>query len=277
MTRAGYLTAALVVPWLLADVENRLEHSDDGETLDTAFVQDASRTRLPSAAEIQLVIEGLTALGVLVDSPGGLRLRKTALTATSQYRQGVQDAITASEAAHRADDTALCASIPTWVPNDLRDCVRAESADLRAAIVGVISSARRRLVLASPFWDVDTAVEIGDIVRRRVESGVVVDVLSRSGDDPGVVALRRAVGFTTALRIYAWYERAAETHDTTTFHFKAVIADDGERAYLGSANLTRSGLRATMELGLIVKRDLGLRIARIVDGVIAVANRVVAG
>jgi len=51
--------------------------------------------------------------------------------------------------------------------------------------------------------------------------------------------------------ILSWYEGAGT--ETQVFHFKAVSADTGQRAYMDSANMTVSSLRSRMELGVILR------------------------
>ncbi|HEY3383760.1 MAG TPA: phospholipase D-like domain-containing protein [Vicinamibacterales bacterium] len=274
MERSAYVAAARVVPWLVADIEASLGRCSDGDLIDERFLQDSASTRLPSDEQVALVTRGLKAVGVLRESTRGVEFQKTGMQDTAGYRQGVRDTVAAGERERSCrDDISLCAAVPNRAPDNIRECATIEASDLRSGIVGLISATNRRLVLASPFWDADTAADIADIVRRRIECGVTVDVLSRGDSSNGVYRLRKAIGNTSALRIFRWYENQGAGQGVTTFHFKAVVADDGHRAYLGSANLTRGGLRATMELGLIVKGDIGRRVARIVDSVLAASER----
>jgi phosphatidylserine/phosphatidylglycerophosphate/cardiolipin synthase-like enzyme len=75
-------------------------------------------------------------------------------------------------------------------------------------------------------------------------------------------------------RFFAWYEPSEnDPFGTRTFHFKAVIADDGLKAYLGSANLTTAGLRSRMEMGVILTGEPAVQVAQIVDIVLSQANR----
>lgn len=57
-----------------------------------------------------------------------------------------------------------------------------------------------------------------------------------------------------------------------TFHFKAAVADQGTKAYLGSANLTTSGLRSRMELGVILTGEVAGQLHRVIVAALALAS-----
>ena len=67
------------------------------------------------------------------------------------------------------------------------------------------------------------------------------------------------------LKIYEFNE---EQHETATFHAKAVIVDR-ERAYLGSANMTESSLRNSIELGAVISGESIPELAKTVDEMLA--------
>lgn len=130
-----------------------------------------------------------------------------------------------------------------------------------------------RIVLAAPFWDRATALQLSELLERRLTAGVCVDILTRSaaktGDGYAVLASR--LGSHPQLRLYRWYERnSADMFGAQTFHFKAVVIDDGARAYLGSANMTAGGLRSRMELGTELQGEGARTLARVLDVVLAI-------
>ncbi len=270
MSRAIYLQAVAVVPWLLKDVEAALERSRDGDVVDPEFVRQHCKGRTPSREETALALKGLKNVGILRQAGINLAVDRNMFEATSGYRCGVWEVFALPK---RVDDLSpsLCVGLPPQISKTARDLISAQASDLRSAIVSVISAANRRLVLASPFWDVKTAADIGELARRRASAGAKIDVLGRSASDRAMNTLVKIFADAPGFRLFKWYQaRPAST--AMTFHFKAVVADDGERAYVGTANLTEAGLRSTMELGFIVGHQPGRQVAGILDAVIGVSD-----
>lgn len=270
MSRAIYLQAVAVIPWLLKDVEAALERSRDGDVVDPEFVRQHCRSRTPSREETALALKGLKDVGVLRKTGTSLAVNRNAFEATSGYRCGVWEVLALPK---QIDDQppSLCVGLPPQIPKTARDLISVQASDLRSAIVSVISAANRRLVLASPFWDVKTAVDIGELARRRASAGAKVDVLGRSASDRAMKTLVKMFADAPGFRLFKWY-RARPASTAMTFHFKAVVADDGQRAYVGTANLTEAGLRSTMELGFIVGLQPGRQVAGILDAVIEMSD-----
>jgi len=270
VSRAIYLRAVAIVPWLLKDLEAALERSRDGDVVDPGFVRQHCRGRTPSREETALALKGLTNVGILRKAGSNLTVDRNVFDATSGYRCGVWEVLALPK---RVDDQSpsLCVGLPPQIPKAARDLISVQASDLRSAIVSVISAANRRLVLASPFWDVKTAAEIGELARRRASVGTKIDVLGRSASDRAMNTLVKIFAAAPGFRLFKWYQpRPASS--TMTFHFKAVIADDGQRAYVGTANLTEAGLRSTMELGFIVGPQPGRQVSCILDAVIGMSD-----
>lgn len=72
--------------------------------------------------------------------------------------------------------------------------------------------------------------------------------------------------------IFSWFEGSGK--DTETVHFKAISADRGQGAYIGSANMTSSSLRSRMELGVILTGAPAFQLDRILRVVITMASPV---
>jgi hypothetical protein len=275
MTEPGYAAAARTVGWLLIELETSLNGLAPGTVLDNASIRDACATRVPTSDEISVAVNGLVDLGVLRPSGRGYVFDAQSFLNTRDYRRGFRDGVAA--ALHVSDPTAfsLCMAVPPHLPQRFKQDIADAAADLRASIVNVVAAATHRLVLASPFWDLATAADIGELARRRVEAGVTLDILGRSdAKDEAMSHLNQLFVGRQGVRVFRWYEPVPTREAVTTFHFKAVVADDGARAYVGTANLTRSGLRSTMELGFIVGGTQGRAVARIIDLVISISERV---
>lgn len=272
MSRAIYLQAVAIVPWLLRDVEAALERSRGGDVVDPEFVRQHCTTRTPSREETALALKGLKDIGILRKAGNTLAVDTSVFEATSGYRSGVWEVLALPKrVAH--EPPSLCVGLPPQVSKKARELMSMQAPDLRSAIFSVISASSRRLVLASPFWDVKTATEIGELARRRSHAGVSVDILGRAASDRATTTIIKIFAGARGFRLFKWYQERPRAA-ATTFHFKAVVADDGQRAYVGTANLTEASLRSTMELGFVVGPEPGRQVAEILDVVIGMSELV---
>jgi hypothetical protein len=272
MSRAIYLHATTVVPWLLKDLEAALVLSTDGDVVNPEFVRQHCTSRTPSREETALALKGLNGIGILRKTGSNFAVDRTAFEASRGYRSGVWDVLALPKRA-AGDSPSLCVGLPPLIPQIARRSISARTPDLRAAILSVISASSRRLVLASPFWDVTTATEIGELAKRRSDAGVRVDILGRSASDRVTTTIVKLFAGARGFRLFKWYQARPQTA-ATTFHFKAVVADDGQRAYVGTANLTQASLRSTMELGFVIGPEPGCQVAEILDVVIGMSELV---
>jgi phosphatidylserine/phosphatidylglycerophosphate/cardiolipin synthase-like enzyme len=218
-------------------------------------------------------MSALASIGILKEDNRVYLLNETKLFQTEGYRTGAQEALALRTGADH-EQPLLFASVPSGLSSAAEQEVRAHAADLRAGVVDMILSARERIVLASPFWDPSTADELGVLLSRRLEAGVAVDILGRFGtDDEALKTLTSLLSGHRHVRLFSWH--VADPDDpfgSQTFHFKAVVADDGDRAYIGSANLTISGLRSRMELGILLRGEPALKVARILEVVLSLSR-----
>ncbi len=269
-----YVAAVLRLPWLMEALEAGLARADNATRVDRSRARTLVGRRVPADDELGAALQALTSIGVLYECAGVRRLDRGQLEETSGYRLGVQDAL-ACWSTHTSAPVRLCAALPVGLDPRTEAEVRGVTVDLRAAILDVIASATRRVVLVSPFWDRDTASELAELLGRRLEAGINVDVLGRfdGRDGGGGELLAARLARTSACRFFSWYETSPlDRFGVQTFHFKSVVADDGNKAYLGTANLTTSGLRSRMELGVVLTGEPAVRLAGIVDAVLRLAR-----
>lgn len=275
MTEAAYATAARTVGWLMTAIELAMEQFSPNASVDSAVFRSVCSAREPTQDEIAVATNALLDLGILRPAGRTYSFDAQAFIATRDYRRGFQDGLATAFRQTRPSAITLCIAVPPSLPPRFREGIADAATDLRAGIVSVVAGARYRLVLASPFWDVSTAEEIGGLARRRVDAGVRVDILGRfDAKDEAKSYLGRLFSGCKGVRIFRWYEPTPARDAVTTFHFKAVVADEGSRAYVGTANLTRSSLRSTMELGFVLGGMEGQAVARIVDAVINLSEQV---
>ncbi len=269
-----YIQAVLHKRWLLDAAEAWLENLPDNAPVLLPDLRNVANKRLATQDEVAVLVAALSDLGMLL--PGKpLRFVRQVLTDTVEYRRGVRDTL---EFVPSPDPLPqICATLPDGLPSSVEDTLRQNALDLRATLFDCIASARRKILLASPFWDRSTAADITEIFVKRLSSGVLIDVLGRGDREANNDFLSLAKRFTSyqGIHFYNWFKPLDE--DPTkiqTFHFKAAIIDDGEKAYLGSANMTSGGLRSRMELGVVLRGEAALTLARILESVLSISTRV---
>lgn len=267
-----YIQAALRLRKILDAAERWLEGQDDGVPVTPERLRAHIPGRPVTLQEATIVLGALAELGVVSMAQPALLARRT-LDDTARYRRGVRAAL--DSLPPQPTPPVLSATIPLGLPATTAAALGRLTHDLRATLVDLALSARDRIVLAAPFWDSATATELSDLLERRLEAGVRVDILARSarttGD--GYPVLEARLSRHPRVRLYRWYERNSEdVFGTQTFHFKAVVIDDGARAYLGSANMTAGGLRSRMELGVELQGESAHRLAQVIDIILGVAT-----
>jgi phosphatidylserine/phosphatidylglycerophosphate/cardiolipin synthase-like enzyme len=157
---------------------------------------------------------------------------------------------------------------PTWQPVITTGEVAAEGIDRLTAetMIGLIVGARASLRIFSPFLDArGIAVLTFPIVaatRRRVQvsigyarrgnRGMAIEQLKEEVDEDGAPAHFRAVAIET----------------NRPFPHLKLIASDGSRAYIGSANLTWPALTSNAEIGALVEGEPVRTLERWFDGLL---------
>jgi phosphatidylserine/phosphatidylglycerophosphate/cardiolipin synthase-like enzyme len=272
-----YVLTARRYPWLLPLVENALRGLNREPVQGLLRFVRGLRTPLGrpvSDDEALLALSALCDLGVLDRLGASYRLNKERLDSTEGLREGIQAALTVvSESFPTGSPEAqLCVSLPPSLPTASEYVIREVSSDLRSSLIDVVSGAEHSLIVASPFWDADTAGEMVSLLDKRLGTGVRVWLLGRFARDlpAGVRAELLRIAREKECTILSWIEGSGA--DTQTFHFKAASADGGQRAYLGSANMTVSSLRSRMELGVILTGTTAAQLDRILRVVITMAS-----
>lgn len=144
---------------------------------------------------------------------------------------------------------------PTWQPVVTSGEVDAKGIDRMTAetMIGLIVGARSRLRIFSPFLDARgldvLAVALAAATRRGVQTAV--GYARRGNRDNAIEQLEQRVRANgTASRL----QTVAIKGDRPFPHLK-LIAADGERAYIGSANLTWPALTSNAEVGALIEGE----------------------
>jgi phosphatidylserine/phosphatidylglycerophosphate/cardiolipin synthase-like enzyme len=262
-----YVRTALRLGWLLQDVEQTLSTRTDGCRVDANFIRTCATRRLPTQDEITAVTVALVDLDILHNEGHSFCLRKQSLLATKEFRSGVWKTLGVVRAEDNGASTVqLCATAPPGLDSIITCHLYEDTIELRAAIVSLIASAQKQLILASPFWDEETADEIGDLIEKRLAAGVSVTILGRFSEPnaSATMAILHQLSKHQSCKVASWFSTGKGDYGVQTFHFKAIVADHGRLAYLGSANLTTSGLRSRMELGVILSNAAARQLYRVI-------------
>ena len=234
---------------------------------------------LPATQVVSLVsfLKKLHELG-LVQERNDLRWQITApaeafkelsplLGAIAFYRQSI----------HRDETTAKIVLTRPGQPSNLEEALKnlgfaTGRLEVTSEAFGdIAASARRRFVVMTPFLDMHGANWLSKLLGN-VNVGVKTTLIIRNLTTPsqpsypeGCAALREILMASDTVVLDYAVPRAIGS-GIETFHAKVVLADD-DYAYVGSANMNRSSLETSMELGVLVRGEAARAIARVVDAI----------
>jgi phosphatidylserine/phosphatidylglycerophosphate/cardiolipin synthase-like enzyme len=144
------------------------------------------------------------------------------------------------------------------------------------AFFKIASTAKKRLVLMSPFIDaagVAWVIELFSRTASSVERVLIIrelEALDEALLNPELDARFRALD----VRVFGFkVDKLEADFKYETFHAKALLADRSY-FYVGSFNLTAYSLSYSMEMGVAIKGAGAAPVAQIVDTIIAIASRI---
>lgn len=282
MSSFQYLKALHAARDLLDQVERKLsEGNHHGVVIDEWKLRELAGSGVFSVELAVVILAGLTEIGVLREEEGKLRLDGARLKETEAFRQGVRLGIDAVGNRESAIARVVC-SVSEGIDQGLLHDVRLEAADIEAAVRDVVASAQDSVLLASPYWDIETAGALGELVGKRLKAGLRVSILGRTANPntargrPLADLLDRYSAFD-GFEVYTWYEPSEYDEWGRTFHFKVAVADAGKKVYLGTANFTTAAFRSRFEVGVVLTGEAGASVSRIMDLTLSLAQRAMVG
>lgn len=265
----------LVAAALLVSLANR-----DSLSMGTGLVDDFAREYNVPLQKLDSIIQPMTAAGLLSMSQNGITLAVSKSegllhaavlrgVAYAQYRQrdSNQIDITLSPPGH---PSRLMQILPkqgfSW----------ARLYDTKDSLVELASQAQRRLVIVSPFLDSEGLQWIGQLFGTTAGKAVDRILVVRGRDPLEVEALSSHQSLLSSFRInvlsYAiTHDPAFRSPSVETFHAKILLADN-DKAYIGSANMTRWSRDFSMECGVILKGPSVKPVATLIDAIIKISN-----
>ena len=143
----------------------------------------------------------------------------------------------------------LFASPPELIPRQLA----ADIDDIRNLLINLIVSARKTIVILSPYT---TSVALSDILQPLLVSNksenIKIEVYianSLENANKQIISLTKMLPEEFTKRINFYYRSNDPQAEDRIIHAKILIVDE-DRGYLGSANFTEQGLQRHFELGI---------------------------
>jgi phosphatidylserine/phosphatidylglycerophosphate/cardiolipin synthase-like enzyme len=246
------------------------------------LLDDLAREQNVTAQKLDSILAGLLEGGLLSRTKEGISLtvpkddtlRYAAVlrgVAYARYRQrdSNQVEITLSPPAH---PSKLMDALPkqgfSW----------AHLRDTKDSLIELASKAEHRLVIVSPFLDAEGLEWIGELFEATAGKDIQRLMIVRGRDQVETEVLRanqsRLTAFGVRILGYAiLHDPSLRTLPIETFHAKILLAD-ADKAYIGSANMTRWSRDLSMECGVIIKGPCVKPVATLVNAVIGVSERI---
>ncbi len=172
-----------------------------------------------------------------------------------------------------AESYRVAVTVPPGLPGLERFYAGFENTSL--GMRRLIEEAKHEVYLVAPFLDRQGVEAILPSLEAAFRRGVRVFILARylaSGGanrralDGLIAACERAAG------VLSLFETEAR-EDAPLVHAKIMVTDGGKEAYIGSANLTASGMERTLEVGVFVRGGGARGVFELVAGLVEVSQK----
>ena len=144
-------------------------------------------------------------------------------------------------------------------------------------LIELASQAEKRLVIVSPFLDREGMQWIRQLFEATGEKSLERIMIVRARDEAEIEALMSvkdwlAENSVTVLSYAIVHDRALRTPMLETFHAKILLADS-DKAYIGSANMTRWSRDFSMECGVIIRGPAVKPVATLAEAIMQIGSR----
>jgi phosphatidylserine/phosphatidylglycerophosphate/cardiolipin synthase-like enzyme len=251
----------------------------DCPSMRSGLLEDFAREQNISLQRLETISQSLLEVGLLVRMPDGIALaghvsdalRHAAVlrgVAYAQYRQRDSNQI----------DITLS---PPALPSRLMEILPKQGFswtrlyDTKDSLIELASQAQQRLVIVSPFLDKEGVQWIRQLFEATARNPIERVMVVR-GTDQETDALRHNSSqlASSGVKILSY----AITHDPSlrtpaieTFHAKILLAD-ADKAYIGSANMTRWSRDFSMECGVILRGPSVKPVATLVEAILGISE-----
>lgn len=246
-----------------------------------SLLSDISRNENLASQQIQALLAALHSTGLIRAEQDGYELCVAAADAL-RYAAVLRGVAYAQHRHRDANEVEITLSPPAS-PSRLMESLPkqgfswARLYDTKDSLIELASRARRRFVVASPFLDDEGLRWIGALFEASARNKIERVLVVRGRDETELDVLRahraRLALWDAQVLTYAIeHDPALRKPTIETFHAKILLAD-GDRAYIGSANMNRWSRDFSMECGVIIGGPCVRPVATLVDAMIAVAER----
>jgi phosphatidylserine/phosphatidylglycerophosphate/cardiolipin synthase-like enzyme len=174
--------------------------------------------------------------------------------------------------AEHAGEVELVATLPDSLP--LGSQSQQGILPLAAALHRLITEAEVEILILNPFFEQEGFDRLASALLSAASRGVTITIIPRQLSDPTSVNSqvlgelnRQAISRGLRDHFLFWeYQQIADDRMVLASHAK-VLVSDGERAYLGSANLTEYGMSRFLEIGVLLKGALVRRLVQVFQAI----------
>jgi phosphatidylserine/phosphatidylglycerophosphate/cardiolipin synthase-like enzyme len=242
---------------------------------------DIAREQNMTSQELDYVVAGMLEAGLLSQIGDGISLT-VSKEDTLRYAAVMRGVAYARYRQRDSNQVEITLSPPA-LPSRLMEMLPKQGFswtrlyDTKDSLIELASQAERRLVIISPFLDKEGLEWIGQLfettAKKSIKRIMIVrgrdqtetDVLTKHSSqiaDWGVDILAYAISHDPVLRNPA----------VETFHAKILLAD-ADKAYIGSANMTRWSRDFSMECGVILRGPSVKPVATLVEAMIKISEQ----
>lgn len=248
--------------------------------LSAEMIGDMARDAGISAERTRRLVDAFVDIRVLERSAGLFSRRVSQLEAKegSIFLRGAANAVFE----FRDSNTVEIVLSPPLQPSRLMEVLPkkkfgwARLHNTRDSLIGLASTARRRLVILSPFLD-DVGMNWVEEVFAAPSPEVARILIVRATDAPTRELLdsRRSEHASNHIGVYRYaISHDPNTRDTKieTFHAKVVLCDS-DAAYIGSSNMNRASKELSLECGVHIAGPCVRPVATLVDSILSISER----
>lgn len=271
----AFFSDPLIAAALLAHIASR-----DSVQIRSGLLDDFARQQNVNLQKLESVIKSMLAAGLFSHTQEGVMLTVTKSEALrhaavlrgiayARYRQKDENQveITLSSPAH---PSRLMEVLPTQGFSWTR------LFNTKDSLIELASQAEQRLVIVSPFLDDEGLEWIAQLFESTSKRPVKRTLVLRGRDQAEIDALRRHAAQLSANRteLFSYaisHDPAVRSTAIETFHAKIMLADI-DKAYVGSANMTRWSRDFSMECGVIIRGPAVRPVATLVEAMIRISS-----
>lgn len=244
------------------------------------LLADIAREQNIASQKMDLVLAGMLDAGLLSQIQDGISLTVSKNDAL-RYAAVLRGAAYARYRQRNSNQVEITLSPPAH-PSRLMEILPKQGFswtrlyDTKDSLIELASQAERRLVIVSPFLDREGVEWIRQLFEATAKKSIKRTIIVRGRDQTETDLLRKhapqlAASGAQVLGYGISHDPALRSPALETFHAKILLADD-DKAYIGSANMTRWSRDFSMECGVILRGPSVKPVASLVEAMIQISE-----